>query len=414
MNLIVKNNIKLFFYNQKNLIKILILYSLICALLVGNSWDLSSHILLGKSVLNYLLSFGIINNNNYTHYREFYSPSYWTIVYFFIQMFPHKYAFLVFKLFNLLIGWLAIIGFYKLNKELFNKKIAIISFLLLYFHPIFFGHLAINPKDIVLAASHIWLFYLVLEYLKKQNEFFNSNKIILKISLFLALGTGVQLYFAASLLPVILLVVFDIFIFRKILNNNFIILKFFKDFFKIVLLSYLIIIFFWVDAHSNIFLRPFELFLNSFSTYRGWPANLLNGNIFYSLEASKLYVFLMTFYKTPEYILFLSFFFLIIFFTKNFFFKNKISSFNYKVLIILLVICYPTFIMLINPFPVYDGIRLFLWYVPYTLIFSSLAIFYLLENFQNFFCKLFFSINLFLVFYYLTYFFFTHLINIHI
>ena len=32
-------------------------------------------------------------------------------------MFPQKYTFLIFKLFNLLIGWLALIGFYKLNKD---------------------------------------------------------------------------------------------------------------------------------------------------------------------------------------------------------------------------------------------------------------------------------------------------------
>lgn len=406
MNLITKNNIKLFFYNQKNLIKILAIYSIICALLIGNSWDLSSHILLGKSVLNYLLSFGIINNDNYTHYREFYSPSYWTMVYFFIQMFPHKYAFLIFKLFNLLIGWLALIGFYKLNKKLFNKVIATISFLLLYFHPIFFGHLAINPKDIVLAACHIWVFYLILEYFEKQKEFFNSTKIILKISFCLAIGTGVQLYFAASLLPIIFFVIFDVFILKKTLNNNFVISKFLKDFFIVLFFSYIILIFFWVDTHSNIFLRPFELFLDSFSTTRGWSANLLNGNIFYSLEASKLYVFLMTFYKTPEYILFLSAFFIIIFFAKNFFFKNRISFFNYKILIISLIIFFPTFIMLINPFPVYDGIRLFLWYVPYTLIFSSLAIFYLIENLDTYFNKLVLSLNFVLALYYLTYFIF--------
>lgn len=405
MNLITKNNLKLFFYNEKNLLKILILYSIICAVLIGNSWDLEAHFLLGKSTLNYLLSFGVNDNDSYTHYRKFYSSSYWALVYFFSQLFSKKLSFVIFKLLNLLIGWFALIGFYKLNKKLFNKRVAIFSFLFLYFHPIFFGHLAINPKDIILAASHIWFFYLVIEYFDKQNNNFNSFKIIFKLSLCIAVATGVQLYFLASLLPIFLFVLLEIFFLKKLINLNFDIKIFFKDVLIIFLLSYLLLIIFWIDAHSNPFIKPIQIFFESFSTYRGWPSNLLNGEMFYSLEASKFYILLMTFFKSPEYILFLSIFFIFICLFDKTYFLRQSKNFVYKIFIFFLIILFPTILLFVNPFPVYDGLRLFLWYVPYTVIFSALSIDYLIINLRSGLSKLIFIFLIFLKVYYLIIFF---------
>ena len=39
----------------------------------------------------------------------------------------------------------------------------------LLFYPLFFGHMAFNSKDTILAFSHVWIFYYVLKYLKNQN-----------------------------------------------------------------------------------------------------------------------------------------------------------------------------------------------------------------------------------------------------
>ena len=73
---------------RRFLILSLFSYSVICALLIGYSWDLNAHLLLGKSTFNYLFSFGTIDNKEYVNLREYNSSSYWTIVYFITQLFP--------------------------------------------------------------------------------------------------------------------------------------------------------------------------------------------------------------------------------------------------------------------------------------------------------------------------------------
>ena len=58
-----------------------------------------------------------------------------------------------------------IVGFYKLNKILFNKPIAKISSIFLFLIPFFYGHFAINFKDIILAFAHVWITYYIYKYI---------------------------------------------------------------------------------------------------------------------------------------------------------------------------------------------------------------------------------------------------------
>ena len=46
------------------------------------------------------------------------------------------------------------------------------------------------------------------------------------------------------------------------------------------------------------------------------------------------------------------------------------------------MLIFPNLIMLIAPFPVNDGMRLFLWAIPYYCIIPGLTIYYLIENFS--------------------------------
>ena len=57
-------------------------------------------------------------------------------------------------------------------------------------------------------------------------------------------------------------------------------------------------------------------------------------------------------------------------------------SFNYKILLTLLILIFPNLIILFIPFPIYDGMRLFLWVLPYFCIIPALTIYYLIENFK--------------------------------
>jgi len=66
---------------------------------------------------------------------------------------------------------------------------------------------------------------------------------------------------------------------------------------------------------------------------------------------------------------------------------------------------FPTILLFVNPFPVYDGLRLFLWYVPYTVIFSALSVDYLIINLKSRLSKMIFIFLIFLKIYYLIIFF---------
>ena len=74
----------------------------------------------------------------------------------------------------------------KVSKELFNKKVGNIVFIILFFYPIFFGHMSFNSKDTIHAFSHVWMVYLILRYLKKQSIREKSNKYVICLGLLAA------------------------------------------------------------------------------------------------------------------------------------------------------------------------------------------------------------------------------------
>ena len=109
---------------------------------------------------------------------------------------------------------------------------------------------------------------------------------------------------------------------------------------------------------------------------------MLTGNIYLSNLTPLHYVLSLTIYKSPEYLLFLYIFFIIFFFKISIFLKLNFKFFYYKLILILTIIFFPTIILMLSPFAVYDGLRLFLWYIPYTTIIPALALFYFFENYK--------------------------------
>ena len=136
-------------------------------------------------------------------------------------MFPSNYEIEVSHLVNLFFSILTIFGVRKLCKELFNDKIGKLAFLILFFYPIFFGHMGFNNKDTILAFSHIWITYFLFLYIKKQNIKDKANKYIAYIAILTAVATGIQLVFIGSLIPIVLFIFLEIFFFKKLIDNNF-------------------------------------------------------------------------------------------------------------------------------------------------------------------------------------------------
>ena len=368
--------------NHKILLSLLIIFSSYCAIIIGKSWDEGAELYKGKVILDYFFSLGEVDK--YYWGRENYSTIYWSILYFLTKIFPPQYQIQASHIINLIFSISVVFAIGKLCKELFNEKIGKLSFLILFFYPIFFGHMAMNNKDMILALSHVWITYLIFRYLKKQNIKAKTNKYIASIGVLAAVGMGIQLVFLGSLIPIFLFVLLEIFLFKKIINKNFDKKKFFLDLIKSFIIFYILLIAFWIDAHPNIFILPFNIIMETFSSnfWTGWPSNLVNGDYYLSNEVPKSYLLINFIYKSPEYFLLTYLFFVILLFSSRRFFLEKFKFFNYKLSLLILILIFPNLILFIIPYPLYDGMRLFLWTIPYYCIIPGLTIYYLIENFN--------------------------------
>ena len=114
---------------QKIIVTLLFSYSIYCGLIIGETWDEGFHIQQGKITLEYLFSFGKINN--YIYYREYYSPIYWSLQYLLSQILPSTYIIETSHLINLTISLGTLFGIYKFSKEFFNRDVGKIVFLIL-------------------------------------------------------------------------------------------------------------------------------------------------------------------------------------------------------------------------------------------------------------------------------------------
>ena len=383
-----KNNFLTSIYKKKNyLFSILIFYSIYCALKIGLSWDEQFHIRQGKLIFNYLLSFGYKNVDFL--YRENYSSIYWVFNYFITTIFPKNFQIEISHLINLVFSLSTIIGVSKISKELFNDKIAKLTLVILFFFPVFFGHMGFNNKDTIVAFSHTWIIYLTIRYLKNQKFEDKCKKYIFLLGIVAAIGTGIQLVFFGSLVPLIIFILYEIFYFKKIVNKNFSKKKLLYDALKCFIIFYILLIIFWVDTHQNIFILPFEYLAGTLkdSYWTGWSYNLLNGNFLLSNEVSFLYIAESLLYKSPEYFIFLYIVFIYTFLFFNDSYRKEFKNFNYKIFFIIINIIYPTISLVVIPYPVYDGIRLFLWTLPLLSIIPSLSLFFLFINNKLIFFK---------------------------
>ncbi len=360
------------FEHEEKVKVLLITYALYCSYKIGMSWDEGYYHEIGKINLKYLLSFGQIDEPFFM--KERYSTLYWSVSSLISQIFPGQFKLEVYHIINTLLGLMTIVGLYKITKLLFNKEIAKISSLFLFFTPFFFGHLAINNKDIILAFAHVWIIYYVYKYTFNHLESKKRLIIILKISLLAALGTGIQLLFLGSLIPIILIFLTLMLLKKENLKTIF------SDF-LIFLFSFLtILILFWVDTHSNIFLKPIEILIKSFSMKIGWPFNLVNGNYYFSNNLPYDYLLKNYIYKLPEYLIFLYILSIPVLFLNFEILKKKFKKTKIIISLIVSLLIYPSIIMAIIPYSIYDGLRLFLWSAPYLVVIPSITAYVIFLN----------------------------------
>lgn len=363
---------------DKIILYLLIFFVVYCSFNIGLHWDQLNIIQFGQDRLNYIFSLG--SNKDYLEQwnSRFYPGAYSTIAVFITKFFPIKYELESLRFVNILFGVSAIFGITAISKELFNKKVSKFVFIISFLNPHFFNHIIMNERDLIIAFCNIWATYLIIKYLKNQSIDKKRKKYTLIAGLVIGLGLGVRVVFLGTLVPLILFSLLDIFYFKKVVCKNFS-LKFLSfDLVKIILVAYFIMISFWPHTHENIFILPFKLVLESFSTSQlGVPLGLLNGDFYFTKDTPKSYILTSLVYKLPEYILFCYLIFPFLFLLNINTLKNKFSSFYYKIILIILIIIFPNLVLYFNSYSIYDGLRHFLYIIPYLSIIPALIIYYL-------------------------------------
>ena len=387
---------------ELSIIVILFIFVIYCALIIGIPWDEGFEITRGKERLKYLFSLG--SYKSYWDYQseEFNPGFYSTLAIFITNMFPKKFENEIFHLTNSLFSILTVFGIYKISSILFNKKVGKIIFLLCFLNPIFFGHMAMNSKDTIVAFANVWSTYIFLRYLQNQKK--NCNRHILLAGLTIGLGTGVRIPFVITLIPLFFFTIIDIFFLKKITNQNFSFKKFIIHLIPVFLIAYLITISAWPHVHENIFTKPFEIASNIGNTkYHifGLPWMLFNGNFLSTNQPPALYIIINFFYKSPEFILLCYVIFIYFIITNKKFFLSEFKFFFSKVLLILFIFLFPTLYLIFLPYKVYDGLRLFLYLIPYFNVIPGLAIYYLVYKFNSLISKLLLGVIASLFLYYI-------------
>ena len=359
---------------------LLIVFALYCAITIGSSWDEIFEMRVGKERFKYLFSFGSYKYFDFYNSR-FYPGFYNTLAIFVSKMFPIKYEIEIWHLTNTVFSILSIVGIYKITSNLFNKKVGKIVFLLCFINPIFFGHMAMNSKDTIIVFANVWSTYVFLRYMQNQNFSNKRNRYVLLGGLAVGFGTGVRLPFIATLFPLIIFFLLDKFFFKKICTFKFSIKKFAFDLTKVLIIAYLITISTWPHVHNNIFIEPFKIFIDQTSP-EAFGVNwlLLNGNFVNTSSVPKLYILINFFYKSPEFILLCYLIFIYLIATTNKYFLTNFKSFWTKIFLILFIFLFPNIFLIFLPYKIYDGLRLFLYLVPYFNIIPGLVIYYLIYN----------------------------------
>ena len=372
------------FINKQNelfFLTIILSFAIYCSLIVGMSWDELYHYRNGENIYKYIFSFGKFpyESANFPFHFGFYD-FFSTLI---AKNFSSKYIIESHHLTNLFFSLGTIFGIYKLSKFFFNKEIAKLSFVFLFFNPIFFGHFSINSKDTIIAFSHVWFFYIIIKYFENQNNNLKRTNLVFLLAFIFSLGVSIRLTFIFSLFPIFIILILDFFFFRVFLKKNLFQKTILVDLLIFFLISVFITLLFWPDTHKDIFSLSFifmkNYFYNFFSGSFSLPFGILNGHIYSTTNTPKLYIFYMFFFKMPTYII-LAFFLLPFFYFLKNFWKKKI--FLIKFLYISIQFLIPLILVFFFNVSLNDGIRYFLYIIPYIVLFFCILL-YLLFSYKK-------------------------------
>ena len=369
----------------KIIIIILIFFGLWNSLVIGGSWDEPFHAANGIRRLRYLISFGEYQNYQYAN-NQFYPGLYDTlsssisyVIYKFNPNFFGNFFFNIKHFINFIFAAFSIYGLYRFVK-LFSKNelLALLSSLLTILNPFFFGHMGINPKDTIIFFSLIWFLYFFYKYTSKEKDLKN----LILFSIFIGFGCGIRISFLGIIFPIIL---FGIINYIRIFEYS--LGKFLKKKIFDIIICTVIILFLtlltWPHLHQGNFTIFLETLKNSISWSAGPKLGLINGIFYETSNTPKTYFLSFLFFKMPIYQSLLFFISIIFIFLKKDFFKNYINQFFKFIFLNLFIIFFTIFLTIILNVKIYDGIRLFLFLIPFFCTICAFSIIYFIHNFKK-------------------------------
>ena len=365
---------------EKTILIILVSYSIYISLTIGMGWDGLIHQVNGKNIIRYLFSLG--NLEYHSLGLPFHFGLYDAFSHFISLNFPVKYSVYSHHLTNLFFSILTIAGISQLVKFLFNKQLSKFVYIFTFFNPIFFGHMSVNPKDTIIAFSLIWINLLVLKYIKFQHNIDKKKKYTYLIAIILSIGLSIRITFIFTLIPITLIFIYEVF-FNNKKKNNFNLKYFFIDFLKVLIISYVITIIFWPEMHKNLFM-PLEIFSKYFESlskgHYGLYWGLVDGQIYNLSNVPTNYLFINLFYRLPEFFVYSIPIFILIIFYDYAFFKKEFKAFGKNLIYFLIFIFVPIFLITIMSVKANNGLRYFLFLIPFLSFIPSLVFFYLYRN----------------------------------
>ena len=369
----------------KIIIIILFFFGLWNSLVIGGSWDEPFHAANGIRRLRYLISFGEYQNYQYAN-NQFYPGLYDTlsssisyVIYKFYPNFFGNFFFNIKHFINFIFASFSIYGLYSFVK-LFSKNelLALLSSLLTILNPFFFCHMGINPKDTIIFFSLIWFLYFFYKYISKEKDLKN----LILFSIFIGFGCGIRISFLGIIFPIIL---FGIINYIKIFEyslGKFLKKKIFDIIICIVIILFLTLLT-WPHLHQGNFTIFLETLKNSISWSAGPKLGLINGIFYETSNTPKTYFLSFLLFKMPIYQSLLFFISIIFIFLKKDFFKNHINQFFKFIFLNLFIIFFIIFLTIILNVKIYDGIRLFLFLIPFFCTICAFSIIYFFHNFKK-------------------------------
>ncbi len=157
----------------------------------GITWDERPHMHYGDMIGNWYATFG--HNDQVLTYRAnyYYSGGYDALGAIFRLIARPLHGFAAMHLLGGLIGVLGVWGTWALGRTLGGPRVGFLAALLLVIHPVYYGHMFNNPKDLPFAVAHVWALWAMVHVIAEFPRPSRTRSIQLAVAIGAALSTRI-------------------------------------------------------------------------------------------------------------------------------------------------------------------------------------------------------------------------------